>query len=82
MNDGTLHKDRGTFIIISHRVLLRMRNVSHKSCRENRNTNFMSNNGFFFLENRAVYEIKWKKNRRTGQTTDDKIAHAPCMLDI
>jgi hypothetical protein len=32
-----------------------MRNVSHKLCSENKNTNFMFNN--FLSENRAVYEI-------------------------
>ena len=35
---GTLHEDQYTFFIISHSVLLRMRNVSHKLSRENRNT--------------------------------------------
>jgi len=42
--------------IISRSVLLRMRNVSEKICRETRNTHFVFN--FFFL-NRAVYEIMW-----------------------
>ena len=41
-------------------ILLRMRIVSDKSCRKNQNTHFMFNNTFFFLENRAVYEIMWK----------------------
>jgi hypothetical protein len=36
---------------------------------------------FFSLENRAVYEIMWKKYCRTGQATDDNTAHAHCMLD-
>jgi hypothetical protein len=35
-----------------------MRNVSDKSCRENKNTHFSSVTCFF--ENRAVYEIMWK----------------------
>ena len=35
-----------------------MRNVSDKSCTENRNTHFVLSN--FFFENRAVYEIMWK----------------------
>jgi hypothetical protein len=34
-----------------------MINTSDKSCTENKNTHFVSNN-FFFPENRAVYEIK------------------------
>ena len=36
-----------------------MRNILEKSCRENQNTHYMSND-FFFFENRAVYEIMWK----------------------
>ena len=36
-------------------IRLRMRNVSDKSCRENRNTHFMFNSTF--SKNRAVYEI-------------------------
>jgi len=35
---GTLHEDLFTLMIISDSVLLRMRNVSDKSCRENQNT--------------------------------------------
>ena len=54
---GTLYEDQYTFLIISHSVLLRMRNVSEKGWRENRNTHFMSNN---FLKNHAFYEIMWK----------------------
>jgi hypothetical protein len=42
----TLHKDLCTFMIISRWFLLRIRNVSDKSCRENQNTNFMFNNFF------------------------------------
>ena len=52
---GTLHEDRYTLLIISLQVLLRKRNVSDKSCRENRNTHFLFDN--FFSENRAVYNI-------------------------
>jgi hypothetical protein len=48
-----------------------MKHVSDKSCTENQNTHFMSNN--FFSENRAVYEIMWKKYGRARQTTDDNI---------
>ena len=39
---GTLHEDVRTFII-SRLILIRMKNVPDKSCRENRNTNFMLN---------------------------------------
>jgi hypothetical protein len=43
---GKLHKDQNTFLIKSKSVLLKMRNVSDKSCRENQNTNLMFNNTF------------------------------------
>jgi hypothetical protein len=56
---GTLHEDQHTILILSHSVLIRMKNVSDKSCRKYQNTHFTSTN-FFFLENRAIYEIKWK----------------------
>jgi len=42
-----------------------MRNVSEKLCIENQNTYFMFN--FFFLENRAGYEITWKKILELGR---------------
>jgi hypothetical protein len=57
---GTLHKDVSTFMIIACWILLRMRNVSDKSCRGNQNTYLTFNNPIFFFENRAVYEIMWK----------------------
>ena len=49
-----------------------MRNVTDKSFRRNQNTHFMFSNLFLF-ENRAVYEIIWKKYCRAGQATDDNI---------
>ena len=64
-----------TFLIISHSILLRMRNFSDKNCRENFGLRIFS------PENRAVYEMMWKKNCRTGQATDDNMAHALFMLD-
>ena len=44
---GTVHEDVFTFVIISRWILLWMRNVLDKSCRENENTYFMFNNRFF-----------------------------------
>jgi hypothetical protein len=55
---GTLHEDRYKFLSASRAFLLRMKNLSDKSCRENQNTHFVFNN--FFFENRAVYEISGK----------------------
>jgi hypothetical protein len=77
----TLHGDLSTFVIISRRVLLRMRNVSDKSCTENQNTHFVCSN-IFFSENRAVYELIWRKRGRVRGVTDDNIitAHALCAL--
>ena len=42
------------------------------------NTHILSSITFIFLffENRAVYEIVWKKYRRAGQATDDNMALA------
>ena len=49
---GTSHKDLCTFMIISHLIHFRMRNVSDKSCTENQKMHFMFNN--FFSKNCAV----------------------------
>ena len=46
-------------------------NVSDRSCRENQNTYFKFNN--FFSENRAVYEVMWKKCGTALQVTDGNI---------
>jgi hypothetical protein len=54
-------------MIISRSVLLRMKNVSDNSCRENENTHVMFNIFFFFFENRAVYDITCKNTVQTGR---------------
>ena len=60
-------------------IRLLMRNVSDKSCRENKNTHFMSNN-FFFRKSRRLWD-NMKKYRRAGQTTDDDIIwRTPCCV--
>ena len=69
-----------TFMTLCRWILLRVRNVSDKSCRENQNTHFMFSN--FFPENRAVYEICgkiWWSQR--GYRWQHNTAHARCMLD-
>jgi hypothetical protein len=38
---GALHKDKYPFLTVSRSVLLRMRNISDKSCRENQNKRFL-----------------------------------------
>ena len=70
---------RPTYIlIISRSFLLRMRNVSNKTCRENQNTHFVFSNPFFpkmmlLWDNVEKYFI-------AGQATDDSMVHARCML--
>ena len=45
------------FMIIPHWILLRIRNISDNSCRENQNWHFIFSN---FPKNSAIYEIMWK----------------------
>ena len=74
MTNGTLQEDQ----YIYRSVLLRVKNVSDKRCRENPNTHFVFNNMSF--EIRAVYEIMWKiLYKRTGQRQRNT-AHANRML--
>jgi hypothetical protein len=54
------------FLIISRLVLLRMRKISDKSCREDQNKHFVLNNFFFPSENRALYEIMWRNTEGSG----------------
>ena len=58
---------------------VRLRMSFRQSRRENQNMHFVFNN--FFPENGAVYEIIWKKCCRAGQATDDRRAHAHCMVN-
>jgi len=51
---GTLHEDQYTFFIISHSVLLRIRNILDKHGRENQNTHFMFKN--IFKKNCAIWD--------------------------
>jgi len=54
---GTLNEHPWTLMIVSCYMILRMRNFSNQSCRENQSTYFVLYN--IFLKNRAVYEINW-----------------------
>ena len=64
---STLQEDQYTFLVIFRLAFLRMRNVSHKRCRGNKNTDFMFNN-FFFQKLRRVWD-KVEKYCRGGQAT-------------
>ena len=56
---ATLHEFMRTFMIVYCLILVTTRNVSNKSCRENKKTHCVFNH-FFFSENRADYEKTWK----------------------
>jgi len=43
---SALHEDLCPFMRVSHQIVLRVRSVSDKSCRESQNTHFMFNNFF------------------------------------
>jgi hypothetical protein len=61
-------------------MLLRMKNVSDKSCRENQNTYYVQWL-FLFSKNRVVYKITSKNMMEPKEATNDSTAHARCMLD-
>jgi len=60
-----LREDQYSFVIKSRSVLLRLRDVSDNSFRENQNTHFVFSN--FFFENRSVYEKTWKNIVERGR---------------
>jgi hypothetical protein len=66
----TLHEDQCTFVVISRPVLLRVRNVSDKSCRENQSTHFSP--VFFFQKSSRLWD-NVEKYRTAGQATDDNM---------
>jgi hypothetical protein len=72
--NGTLHADQFKFLVISRSVLLRMRNVSDKSYKENQNTHFVFSNFFPKIS-------PFMRKCGAGQGTYNNMAHAHCMLD-
>jgi hypothetical protein len=50
---------------MSRSILLRMRSVSDKNCRDNHNTHFMFSKYFDYL---AVYEIMWNDMVETDRS--------------
>ena len=76
---GTLHENQYTFLFISHSILLRMRNVSDKSCRENQLTHFVFSNFFFFRKSCCLWDVE--KCGTARKTTDNNMAPAHCILD-
>ena len=68
---GTLHQNRRTFMIISRWILLRMRNASDKSCRENRNAHYMFK--IFFFSKWCLLWDNVENFGRARQATNDNI---------
>jgi len=77
---GTLHEDQCTFLIASRSDLLRMRNFSDKSCRENQNTLFMFGR-FFFPKIVPRVCVRMWKNIVEPDWLQMTMAHARCILD-
>jgi len=72
--NGTLHEDLSTFMICrSH--LLRMRNISDKSCKENQNTHFIFNNLFSPRKSCRLWDNVGKYTV-VPAGTDDSMSHA------
>ena len=77
---GTVVEDLGTFMIISRWILLRMGNVSDKSCREKQNTHLVFNNLFpnivpFMRDCGKIWENQTRHIWQCSMTL------ALCMLD-
>ena len=77
-NGYFIHEDLCTFIFISCSLLLRRRNLSDKGYRENQNT-ILCSIIFFFFENRAVFEMRWKNNVQPGRP-HPTIQYGTCAL--
>jgi hypothetical protein len=62
-------------------ILLWIKNVSHKSCREIK-IHILCSTTFFFFENRTFYEIMWKDVAEPDRTHrwQNNTAHALCAL--
>jgi len=78
-NNSTLHDDQHTFFITSRSILLRIKNVSDISCRENQNAYFMWNYIFFQIscplwDNVCKYSWVWK-------AIYDNTTQRHCMLN-
>jgi hypothetical protein len=74
---GTFEEDLCIFMIASHSVLLRMRDASDKSSRENQNTHYIFSN--ILSKNCTTYEIMWK-NLVQPLKPQVTIQHGTCTL--
>jgi len=76
---GTVHEDICLFVIISHSVLVRMRNLPDRVV-EKINTHFIFDKFFFFRKSCHLWD-NVEKYCRSRQTTGDNMVHAHWMLD-
>ena len=65
------------YFVVSRSDVLRVKNFSLKSRRDNQNTHFIFHN-FFFRKSCHVWDNVKNRGR---QATDDNMVHAHCMLD-
>jgi len=73
---GTLHEDLCTFMMVSHSVLLMMRNISFENCTENQNIHLMFSN---FSQKSCHVTDNTKKYNRARQATDDNTVRRMCF---
>jgi hypothetical protein len=75
---GNLLGDLCIFMIVSHRIILRMRNIWDRSCRENPNTHWWSD---IFMRFCCSWDNVEKCSRPKQATDKYNMAHVLCMLN-
>ena len=77
---GALHEAFFTVMTISRLIVLRMRNVLDKSCKENKNTRFIfSTFSSKIVPFMRLFQNIWRSQR--GYKWRHNMAHTHCMLD-
>ena len=78
---SSLHEDVFTSVTISRWIIIRIRNASDKSCRENQNTHFIFNN-FSFRKSCRLWDNVKKLHGTSGNTNDHTIwrMHVACWI--
>jgi hypothetical protein len=80
-NNGTLHEDLCTFIIISRSNVLKVRNISAARCRDTQNTHFMFND--LFRKSCLLWDNveKCDKARQATGYSSIRPIHIACCTD-
>jgi hypothetical protein len=71
-----LHEDKNTFLIISRSVILRVRSVSDKGCRENKKKHFMFSK---FFPRKSSVGVMWN-NSVEPDKSQMTIKYGACAL--